>query len=551
MVTFFQVSILAILISAAWSHTLTRPLLDDDQQKLQISKTTGQVWPWPQQIQTKETVVTLSPETFVFTSKSECDIVLSAFYRYYELIFNPPRSGFRRKSVNGNSSPHLLKNVRGQLDRLEVVLTGSCEKWPQLDMDEQYTLEIDSEEMPQKAQLVATTPWGVLRGLETFSQLVYYEKDSGLFLANSTYILDFPRFSHRGILIDTSRHYVPLHVIKENLDAMAYNKMNVLHWHIVDDQSFPYQSKAFPEMSEKGSYNPVTHIYTTEDVNEVLLYAQQRGIRVLPEFDTPGHTLSWGPGVPNLLTQCFTSEGQPDGYGPINPSLNSTYTFLQQFFSEVVDGFPDKFVHLGGDEVSFDCWESNKDISDFMNKMNYTKYTELESFYIVNLLKVVGGLNSSYIVWQEVFDNGIDVKNDTVIEVWKDNPMSELNNITKKGLQAILASCWYLDYISYGSDWKQYYKCEPLAFNGTAKQYSLVMGGEACLWGEFVDATNLISRMWPRASATAERLWSNQSVTDIKAAAPRLEEHRCRLLTRGINAEPQNGPGFCDADYLV
>lgn len=186
-----------------------------------------------------------------------------------------------------------------------------------------------------------------------------------------------------------------------------------------------------------------------------------------------------------------------------------------------------------------------------MIQKNFTEYSQVEGYYIENLLDIVKGLRANYILWQEVVDNGVKVKNDTIVEVWKPDPMPELKNVTSHGLRAILASCWYLDYISYGSDWKNYYSCEPLNFNGTAKQYELVVGGEACLWAEFVDATNLISRMWPRASATAERLWSNQSVTDVLKATPRLEEHRCRMLTRGINAEPQNGPSYCDSDYLV
>lgn len=180
-------------------------------------------------------------------------MIQAAFYRYYDIIFNPPRSAINKHRNKNRASKSPLKSVNGQLPGLEVFLTGNCEAWPYFDMDEQYTLEIATNEYPLQARLTATTVWGVLRGLETFSQLVYYDKGNDMFLVNGTYIVDFPRFSHRGILIDTSRHFVPLHVIQENLDAMAYNKMNVLHWHIVDDQSFPYQSKKFPAMSEQVS----------------------------------------------------------------------------------------------------------------------------------------------------------------------------------------------------------------------------------------------------------------------------------------------------------
>jgi hexosaminidase len=165
--------------------------------------------------------------------------------------------------------------------------------WPELDMDEMYSLRIDTQDFPKQAFLFANTIWGALRGLETFSQLVNY-KSGSIFTINSTFIVDYPRFSHRGLLVDTSRHYLPIDVMLENLDAMSYHKLNVLHWHIVDDQSFPYVSQTFPELSSKGSYNRKTHVYDSDDIETVIQYARVRGIRVIVEFDTPGHTLSWG-----------------------------------------------------------------------------------------------------------------------------------------------------------------------------------------------------------------------------------------------------------------
>lgn len=326
---------------------------------------------------------------------------------------------------------------------------------------------------------------------------------------------------------------------------MEANKMNVFHWHIVDDQSFPYQSNVFPALSEKGAYDS-TMVYTHDDIKAVIEFARQRGIRVIPEFDTPGHTRSWGEGLPEILTACYVGD-DPDGtYGPINPINSGTYQILRKFFKEVVDLFPDKYVHLGGDEVSFDCWASNPSILSYMESRNMSgEFTLLESMYIQKLLDISKQLNSSSVVWQEVFDNGVRIPQDTVVHVWLGNQADELSKVTQTGHRALLSTCWYLDHLETGGDWHKYYDCDPHDFVGTDVQKDLVMGGEACMWGEVVDESNVHSRIWPRASAAAEKLWSAHNVQNTKEAARRLEEHTCRMKRRGIPAQPPNGPGFC------
>jgi len=332
----------------------------------------------------------------------------------------------------------------------------------------------------------------------------------------------------------------------EVLEGMSMNKFNVMHWHIVDEQSFPYGSEVLPNLPSKGSYFPTArkHIYSIDQVKSVIEYARQRGIRVIPEFDTPGHVRAWGKGQPGLLTKCCDKNGTFNGnYGPADPTNEENYHFMETLFTELRQVFQDEYIHLGGDEVGYGCWQSNPNITAWMKEQNITTYQKLEEYWVKNILDISQKQNFEYVVWEEVFNNGIDIAEKTVVEVWLPyNPKSETYNVTKAGYRAIISAPWYLDLISYGSDWHSYYNYEPLDFNGTQAQQDLVMGGEACLWSEYADASNYVSRLFPRASAVSERLWSASDVTDLKDAERRIVDMRCKMVIRGIHSEPANGP---------
>ncbi|XP_029024428.1 beta-hexosaminidase subunit beta isoform X2 [Betta splendens] len=505
----------------------------------------GSLWPLPQQVKITAASFKLSPVSFVIVDGAgssagpSCVLLQNAYRRYYEYVFGSKRKTGPTKNRRTDAS---------ELTELQVWITSAdseCDGYPSLKSDESYELSVDQP----YAILKASKVWGALHGLETFSQLVFEDK-YGSKNINLTNIVDFPRFAHRGILLDTSRHFLPIKVILDNIETMAMNKMNVFHWHIVDDPSFPYMSRNFPQLSQKGAYHPYTHVYTPADVKMVIEFARLRGIRVIPEFDTPGHTQSWGKGQPDLLTPCYAGTKPTGTFGPVNPILNTTYDFMQQFFKEISTVFPDAYIHLGGDEVDFTCWKSNPDIQKFMADQGFgSDYTKLESYYIQKLLNIVAATNKGYMIWQEVFDNGVALKPDTVVDVWIGwNTDKELAKVTAAGYTTILSAPWYLDYISYGQDWQKYYKVEPLSFDGTEAQKKLVIGGEACLWGEYVDATNLSPRLWPRASAAAERLWSAADVRDIGDAYNRLHLHRCRMVERGVPAQPLFY-SFCPHEY--
>ncbi|XP_061578600.1 beta-hexosaminidase subunit alpha [Cololabis saira] len=499
------------------------------------------VWPLPQTFTSSTERYPLKPQTFYFGYRQQsaaqqgCSVLDVAFKRYFSVIFPGYTSG----------NDHL--RCEGKAFFVEIsVDSRDCESYPKEDSSERYNLSVADGQ----ASLNAETVWGALRGLETFSQLVYQD-DYGSYFVNKTDIEDFPRFPFRGLLLDTSRHYLPVSAILKTLDAMAYNKFNVFHWHIVDDPSFPYQSRTFPNLSKQGAFHPMTHIYRQSDVRRVISYARMRGIRVLPEFDSPGHTKSWGRGQPDLLTSCY-KRGIPSGtFGAVNPAQPSTYQFMMSLFKEVSSLFPDSYIHLGGDEVDFSCWRSNPYIRAFMQKMGFgVDFPKLQAFYMENIVNITSALNKTSIVWQDVFDYHEQLSSLSVVEVWKQGCyLCEVRRVAKAGIRVILASPWYLDQPGPTHNWARYYTVWPLAFTGTEDQKRLVIGGEVCMWGEYVDAANLSPRLWPRASAAAERLWSDEKQTSsVDNAFPRLQEFRCKLLRRGVQAEPLH-VGHCKHEY--
>jgi len=504
----------------------------------------GQVWPLPQHQVTHDTYMTLAPAEFRFAAVEKgCPVLSQALRRYTEVIRSAPLVVPPEAPASNNSL------FRGKLQRVDVWVLHECSDVPYLHMDEHYQIKIDSPDRPGQGDIIAPTVWGALRALETFVQLMV-PLDSTTIRINSTQIMDFPRFPHRGFLVDTSRHFIPVGTLLQMVDLLAINKFNALHWHVVDSQSFPYESAAYPDLSILGAYSGA-HVFTREDVNRVVQYAAERGVRVVPEFDTPGHVASWGLGQKGLLTECYdTKSGQPNGqFGPIDPSREENYAFLSRLFHEVSLHFPDQYMHLGGDEVPFDCWKSNPGITKFMKDKKFPgNYSSLEQYYISRVLNIVHNFThkTRAMVWQEVYDNGVALAQDSVVHVWRGQYQEELANVTRDGYQVVLSSCWYLNLISYGEDWIRYYMCDPHHFNGTDTQKQLVQGGEACIWGEWVDATNIVARSWPRASAVAERLWSDPEKTKHPAEArPRLQEHRCRMVARGYQVEPLGTSSYC------
>jgi hexosaminidase len=383
----------------------------------------------------------------------------------------------------------------------------------ELGEDESYTLQVT----PSGVNLSAPTPLGALRGLQTFLQLV--QITSAGFAVPVITIEDAPRFPWRGLMIDVSRHFFSLDVLKRNLDGMEAVKLNVFHWHLSDNQGFRVESKKLPKLQEMGSGG---QYYTQDEVRELIAYARDRGIRVVPEFDMPGHSTAWFVGYPELASGPgpYTIEGQ---WGVFDPAMDVTeeytYKFLDEFIGEMAKLFPDQFFHIGGDEVNGKQWDENAKIQAFMKSHGIKTHDDLQAYFNSHTQAIVSKHGKTMEGWDEILRP--DLPKDVVIQSWRGQ--DSLASAAQQGYRGLLSYGYYLDLMWPAS---RHYAVDPMTgatANLDAAGKQRILGGEACEWSEYASPENLDSRIWPRAAAIAERLWSPQSVTDVKSMYARLE----------------------------
>src|SRR5271157_219118 len=379
--------------------------------------------------------------------------------------------------------------------------------------DESYQLDVT----PQQARLSAPTPVGVLRGVETFLQLV--ELDAQGFSAPAVRIADRPRFPWRGLMMDVCRHWIPEEVVKRNIDAMAAVKLNVLHLHLTDDQGFRIESRKYPKLHELGSDG---HYYTQAQITELVAYARDRGIRVVPEIEMPGHSTSWYVGYPELASGPgpFQIERKWGIFDPtLDPTRDETYTFLDGLIGEIAALFPDEYFHVGGDEVNGKQWKTNPRIVAFKQAQGMKDNADLQLYFNRHLLPIVQKHGKKMIGWDEIFHP--DLPQDIVVHSWR-GPDS-LAQTARLGYMGILSNGYYLDFALPPAD---YYRGDPLAGAAaslTPEQAARILGGEACMWSELVTPENIDSRIWPSTAAIAERFWSPADVKDVGSMYRRLE----------------------------
>jgi len=503
----------------------------------QVTKEQLNLMPWPQNI-------TLKEGAFAVTKNFKVNITGAPNSR----IFIGATNFLRR--LDGRTGTFFNQGfITGLNEFPDAQLQINCVRGAKIELyeDESYLLDVT----PNKITINATTDVGALHGLETLLQLLQNNTNSFYFPISK--ISDFPRFTWRGLMIDGARHFMPVDVIKRNLDGMAAVKMNVFHWHLVDDQGWRIEMKKHKkliEMASDGNY------YTQEEIRGVVKYAADRGILVVPEIDVPGHGSAIlaaypeiGSKVVNLnvgsgekgqqfkQVQTYTVERNAGIFTPtLDPSNPKTYEILSGIFDEVCPLFPGKFFHIGGDENEGKDWDANPKIQEFKKKHNLATNHELQTYFTMQLVPMLKKHNKELMGWEEIMTK--NMSKDAIIHSWKGVnegvPAGQsLVNAVKGGYKTVLSNGFYID-LMY--DVEDHYKVDPMPKNValTEDEKAKILGGEATMWSELTTPATLDSRIWPRTAAIAERLWSNENVTDMNSLRKRLNTVSFRLEELGL-----------------
>lgn len=382
-----------------------------------------------------------------------------------------------------------------------------------LEEDESYHLLVDTE----KIELTAANPLGIMHGLETLLQLVQAGPQG--WAVPAVRIDDSPRFAWRGLMIDVSRHFMPVDAVKRNIDGMAAVKLNVLHLHLSDDEGFRVESRRAPKLTKLASDGL---FYTQDQVREIISYARDRGIRVVPEFDVPGHAVSWLIAYPELASASAPSglvrSQRDDNRPPLDPTQEGTYKLLNTVFGEMAALFPDEYFHIGGDEVDGKYWDKSERIQAWMRNHDLKDDHALQAYFNKRVQLILQKHGKRMEGWDEILN--ADLPKNTLIQSWR-GPKS-LADASKMGFQTLLSAGYYLDLMYPAST---HYAVDPLSGESAAltpEEKAHIIGGEAAQWTEYVTPELLDNRLWPRLGAIAERLWSPASINDVDSMYRRL-----------------------------
>ncbi|MBZ4042170.1 beta-N-acetylhexosaminidase [Flavobacterium hibisci] len=471
-------------------------------------------------------------------------------------------------NITGNPNPRIFGGVTRFLRRLDgrtglffgqdfvtklnevptAELQINCAKSGKIGLyeDESYHLDIKQN----KITIDATSDLGALHGLETLLQIL--QNNSKTFYFPNAQISDFPRFTWRGLMIDAARHFQPVDVIKRNLDGLAAMKMNVFHWHLVDDQGWRIEMKKHPKLIELASDGMY---YTQEEIKNIVKYADERGILIVPEIDVPGHGTAILTAYPEIGSKAITVKGGAEkniqgtafttytverNAGIFTPTLDptnpKTYQLLSEIFDEVCPLFPGDYFHIGGDENEGKDWDANPKIQEFKKKNKLATNHELQTYFTMQLAPMLKKHGKQLMGWEEILTKNLS--KEAIVHSWRGPnegvlPGQSLAEAVKKGYKTVLSNGYYID-LMYPIE--SHYLTDPMpkGVELTAEEKARILGGEAPMWTELVTPETIDSRIWPRTAAIAERLWSAENITDVADMRRRLETVSFRLEELGL-----------------
>jgi hexosaminidase len=443
---------------------------------------------------------------------------------------------------------------------------------------EGYTLNVT----PNNVTVQANSPAGIFYGVQTMLQLLPKEVESKTAARNVSWhlpvvtVIDYPRFAWRGIMLDVSRHFFPKEYVKNYIDQLARYKFNRLHWHLTDDNGWRIEIKSLPKLTEVGAWRvPRTGVfglneapqpgeaptyggfYSQEDIKEVVQYAKERYIEILPEVDVPGHSMAAIAAYPELaVTKNPTTKVDPgssyskwfgDGKfemyidNTLNPTDEKVYQFLDKVFTEVATLFPFDYIHMGGDECYKGYWERDANVQAFMKKNNLKNGEELQSYFSKRVARIITAKKKKVIGWDEILEGG--VAPGVSVMSWRGTKGGIEASHLKHPVVMSPAPMYYLDMrqgdpaieppVYNNARLKDVYAFDPFP---AEMDTTYVLGGQANLWTEQIPSTAQVEYMtYPRAFAVSETMWSNKKKKDWNGFVKRVEGHFERFDQAGIN----------------
>jgi hexosaminidase len=378
--------------------------------------------------------------------------------------------------------------------------------------DESYGIGIDSNILTIKSK----HPSGISRGLATLKQLALLNEHNGNYFIPNVNITDTPEFEHRGLLLDCSRHFFSKEVILKYIDLLALYKMNVLHWHLTEDQGWRLAIDKYPNLTKIGAYRTELDgsryggYYSKEDIKQIVSYASKKHIEIIPEIELPGHSQAAIAAYPHLSCTGEHVDVAND-WGVFKDIYcagnDSVFVFLEDVLTEVIELFPSKYIHIGGDEAPKVRWEECDKCQKRMAANNLADEHELQSYFIKRIQKFLNSKGKQIIGWDEILEGGL--ADGAIVQSWRG--MEGGKEAVKHGNKAIMSptSHAYFDYDLKAIDLEKVYSFNPVPEGLSHEEEQLIIGGECNMWTEHVpDENNLDSKVFPRILAMAEVLWS-------------------------------------------